>query len=161
MNARAQMSPSTAPVVREIQVGAPPAQVFRVFTEQFDAWWPRSHHIAASAMKRAVLECRVGGRWYEIGEDGSECNWGKVLVWEPPKRLVLAWQISGEWKYDPALITEVEVNFISQGPNATQVVLEHRNLDRFGAAADAVRSAIDGNMGWPGILEALAKVAAA
>lgn len=54
-------------------------------------------------------------RWYEVGEDESECDWGKVLVWNPPHQVVLAWQISGHWKFDPNLITEVEVKFADEG----------------------------------------------
>jgi uncharacterized protein YndB with AHSA1/START domain len=88
--------------------------------------------------------------------DGSECEIGKVLVWEPPARLVLAWQLTHDWKFDPNLITEVEVQFIAEGANATRVDLEHGNLERFGAQADAVRAIYDSPSGWPGLLEAFA-----
>ena len=67
---------------REIVVEAPQERAFRVFTESFDSWWPREHHIGQSAMKQAVLEGRQGGGWYELGEDGSRCQWGTVLVWD-------------------------------------------------------------------------------
>jgi hypothetical protein len=64
------------------------------------------------------------GRWFEIGEDGSECNWGKVLAWEPPTRVLLAWQINGDWKYDASLVTEVEVTFTPLSAGETRVAFE-------------------------------------
>jgi uncharacterized protein YndB with AHSA1/START domain len=66
-----------------ITVEAPIERAFTVFTERFDAWWPRSHHIGTADMAEAMLEPRVGGRWHERGVDGSECEWGRVLAWDP------------------------------------------------------------------------------
>ena len=100
---------SSDAVRRQIVVEASPARAFAAFTEQLDAWWPRTHKIGKAPMKRAVMETKAGGRWFEIDDDGSECNWGKVLAWEPPRRLVLAWQINGRWQYDANLVTEVVV----------------------------------------------------
>lgn len=150
---------STTPVRKEIIVEAPRERAFRVFTENMEAWWPREHHIGASPMKRAVLETRLHGRWYEVGEDGTECEWGKVLVWDPPARVVLAWQTTAEWKFDPNFVTEVEVTFTAEGPRTTRVNLEHRNLDRFGKGMDDVRRAIDSPRGWTGILARYAEIA--
>ena len=82
-----------APVKKSITVAAPPARAFEVFTAGFDRWWPRTHSNGASPLKTAVLEPRAGGRWYGVGEDGSEDDWGDVLVWAPPTRLLLAWRI--------------------------------------------------------------------
>jgi len=79
-----------------------------------------------------------------------------VQVWDPPARLVLAWQLTHDWKFDPYLITEVEVQFIAEAANVTRVELEHRNLERFGAQADAVRAIYDSPDGWPGLLQAFA-----
>jgi hypothetical protein len=45
----------------------------------------------------------------------------KVLVWNPPHKLVLAWQITAEWQYDPNFLTEVEANFIEKGPNPDEL----------------------------------------
>jgi uncharacterized protein YndB with AHSA1/START domain len=146
-------------VRKSIVVEAPQERAFRVFTESFDAWWPRDHHIAKAALQAAVLEARAGGRWYEKCVDGSECDWGKVLVWDPPRRLVLAWQITHEWKFDPDFSTEVEVTFTAEGPRRTRVELEHRDLDKFGAAAEEIRKALAGDMGWPVLLEKFAAAA--
>jgi len=147
-----------APIEKQILVEAPQERAFRVFTESFDAWWPREHHIGKAEMKTAVLECKPGGRFYEKGIDGSECEWGKVLVWEPPRRLVIAWQITAEWKYDPSFVTELEINFVAEGTKRTRVELEHRNLERHGDAAAVLRDMLD--KGWVGPLEKLAAVIA-
>ncbi len=106
-------------------------------------------------MKELVLEPRIGGRWYEVGEDGRACDWGKVLAYEPPTSIVLAWQLNQDWKYDASFVTELEVRFVAEG-TATRVELEHRNLDRFGARADALRADLDSQEGWTGALVAFA-----
>jgi len=141
-------------VRKQVVVEAPQERAFRVFTERFDAWWSRSHHIGKAEMKRAVIETRAGGRWYEVGIDGTECEWGKVLVFEPPRRLVLAWQINAKWQYDPDLVTEVEVTFTPEGVKRTRVELEHRDLERFGANAEEMRRSLLSDGGWSGQLVA-------
>jgi uncharacterized protein YndB with AHSA1/START domain len=157
------MNSQTIPAVRHtVTVPLPLDHAFRVFTEGFDTWWPRSHKIGAADLAEAVLEPRAGGRWYERDADGSECDWGKVLVFDPPRRLVVSWQIDGSWQHDPdpAHASEVEVRFIEEA-GGTRVDLEHRNIDRHGADAGALRTAFNAPAGWPGILEGYAKAAAA
>ncbi len=148
-----------APVRKSITVEADAKHAFEVFTARIGSWWPRSHCIASSPQKDVVIEPRTGGRWYEIGEDGSQCDWGKVLAFEPPARLLLAWQINGSWKYDPDLVTEVEVKFTPLDGGRTRVELEHRNLERMGDKAEDVRTAINSEGGWSGILKTYAEVA--
>lgn len=60
-----------------------------------------NYKIGKASALDAVIEPRVGGRWYERGDDGSTCDWGRVLTWEPHTLLVLTWDISAEWQYDP------------------------------------------------------------
>jgi uncharacterized protein YndB with AHSA1/START domain len=146
-------------VRKEFMIKTSPQRAFQAFTEQMDLWWPRSHYIGKSEMRRAVLEPKEDGRWYEIGVDDSECEWGRVLVWTPPQRLVLAWQITASWQYDPHFVTEVEVTFVEQGPNLTRFTLEHRNIERFGDKAHEIWSAFDSESGWGGMLKAFAKTA--
>lgn len=146
-------------VRKSITVDAPVAHVFAVFSERQDSWWPRSHHIGAREKFTAILEPRAGGRWYERGDDGSECNWGRVLVWEPPHRMVLAWEINADWKHDPSIANEVEVKFIAEGRERTRVELEHRKIERYGDKADAMLKAFDSPDGWAGILRAMAQAA--
>jgi uncharacterized protein YndB with AHSA1/START domain len=147
-----------SPVRKSVRVAAPPDRAFEVFTAGIGRWWPKTHHIGASDLDTLVIEPRAGGRWYERGVDGVECEVGKVLVWEPPARLVLGWQLTPDWKYDPDLITEVEVRFIAEG-SATRVELEHRNLERLGDRAEALRQQIDSPDGWSGLLQLFAQSA--
>jgi uncharacterized protein YndB with AHSA1/START domain len=143
------------PVRRSVSVDVPVERAFAVFTERFDAWWPSDYHIGKADYQGAALEQRQGGRWYERGVDGSECDWGQVLAWEPPHRLVLSWQITPEWQPEPDLArsSEIEVRFTPDGPDRTRVDLEHRGFDRHGPNAAAMREAIAGDGGWGGILK--------
>ncbi|MDX0445307.1 ATPase [Sinorhizobium medicae] len=145
------------PVRKSITVEAPAERAFEVFTSQFGTWWPATHSIGSSPLKNAVIEPRTGGRWYEVGEDGSECEWGEVIAWEKPTRLVLAWRIGVDWRYDPNLLTEVEVRFTQVAENATQVELEHRLLETMGDKAAAARESFSSPGGWPGLLAAYAE----
>jgi uncharacterized protein YndB with AHSA1/START domain len=142
---------SPAPVRKTLIVKVAPQRAFTVFTGRMGAWWPRSKSIGTSPQTDVVIEPRSGGRWYERGEDGAESEWGKVLQWDPPARVVLAWQIDGSWKYNPACITEVELNFTAVGANETRVEFEHRYLERLGDNAVAVRELL--NSGWGSILD--------
>jgi uncharacterized protein YndB with AHSA1/START domain len=85
---------SVPPVRKTVTVRATPARAFAIFTDDMDSWWPRSHHIGKSPLEETLIEGRKGGRCYSRHEDGTECDWGSILVWEPPRRLVLAWQVS-------------------------------------------------------------------
>ena len=60
-----------------------------VFTAGIGRRWPRTHHIAACNPDRFVIELREGGRWFERGVDGVECEIRKVRI------LLLAWSSTG------------------------------------------------------------------
>ena len=143
-------------VRRSVTVDVDRERAFAVFTEGFGTWWPQSHSIGEADLDTAVIEPREGGRWYERGVDGSECDWGYVIAWEPPARIVLAWQLDDEWHFDPNLLTEVEVTFTEETAGRTRVELEHRNLDRFGDKAGAMRDTFGGDGGWNGLLQGYA-----
>jgi hypothetical protein len=147
--------------VRKVrQVNASQEVAWRVFTEKMGTWWPLEHYTIGKAKAvDAIIEPRVGGRWYERGEDGSTCDWGSVLVWEPHSRLLLSWDITADWQYDPGLKTEVEVRFIVEGATRTRVELEHRRLDRYGARRDEMRHIFDTSGDWGRQLEAFAGIA--
>lgn len=143
-----------------MSVQAPPAIAWRVFTEKMSSWWPLGQYkIGKAKAVEAIIEPRVGGRWYERGEDGSTCDWGRVLVWEPDVRLVLTWDINADWQYDPKLNTEIEVRFIADGKERTRVELEHRRLDRFGARREQMRRLFDQEGDWGKLLGMFARVA--
>ena len=145
-----------APVRKHVRVSVNVDRAFEAFCLNFDRWWPRDKHIGKSAIKRAILEPFAGGRWYEVGDDGSQCEWGSVLVWEPPKRLVLAWQIAADFTYDAKLKTTVEVRFTPEGAG-TLGELEHRDLEMMGVNAAHVRGVFDSTKGWGAVLGLYAK----
>lgn len=148
-------------VRKSVSVQAPPAVAWRVFTEKMGAWWPLAYYkIGKADAVNAVIEPHVGGRWFEVGDDGSVYQWGSVLAWEPPSRLVLSWDISADWQYDPTLKTEIDVRFIGDDSGHTRVELEHRHLDRYGARRDEMRRIFDTEGDWGRLLEAFAAAAA-
>lgn len=150
-------------VRRSVVVETSPERAFFVFTQGMTSWWPiDSHSIGDRPMAEAVIEPRTGGRWYERADDGTECEWGRVLAWEPPGRVVLAWQISADWKADPEIHTEVEVRFTPEetGPvTRTRVDLEHRGLESFGERAEQMRAIFGSDGGWNGLLQRFAAAA--
>ena len=140
-----------ATVRQEIAVEAPVDRAFRVFTEQMDKIKPREHNLLGADIAETVFEPRAGGRIYDRGTDGSECEWASVIAFEPPSRLVFSWNVSPRWQVepDPARRSEVEVRFIAEGPDRTRVELEHRHVDRHGDGWEGLRDGVAAPDGWP------------
>jgi uncharacterized protein YndB with AHSA1/START domain len=150
-------------VVRsEVVVEAPVERAFQVFTQQFDRIKPRDHTMLSVEIAESVFEPRVGGRVYDRGVDGSECQWARVLAYEPPDRIVFSWDINPAWQIesDAAKTSEVEVRFIAEAPTRTRVELEHRHLDRHGDGWEGVREGVRGDDGWPLYLDRFASLVA-
>jgi uncharacterized protein YndB with AHSA1/START domain len=150
------METTTIPAVhRRVTVNAPAERAFTLFTREMGTWWPMSsHHIGAADCAQVRVDEEAGGRWYEVGVDGSECDWGRVLAWDPPHRVVLSWQIDGNWAYDPdpGHASEVEVTFTAQGPDVTLVEVRHRHFERHGATGAAVGESVAAEGGWGTLL---------
>lgn len=144
----------TAAVKRTLHVNVPIDRAFRMLTQKMGAWWPASHHIGKTPFAEIVIEPRAGGRWFERDGNGAECDWGKVLVWEPPKQVVFAWQLQPDWQYSPDLsrASEVSFEFIAEGPEATRLEFEHRHIERHGEGWEKLRAGVDSPGGWTGIL---------
>jgi hypothetical protein len=85
MTEQTKSGASDANSVRKVvSVKAPPDVAWRVFTAKMGTWWPlATHKIGKAKAVDAVIEPRIGGRWYERGDDGSTCDWGRLLSWEP------------------------------------------------------------------------------
>jgi uncharacterized protein YndB with AHSA1/START domain len=140
----------TTSVRTSITVEAPLERAFSVFTEEIGTWWSPEHHILEAELAAMVFEPYAGGHVYDRGVDGSECRWARVLVYEPPTRLVISWDINLRWQLetDPGKTSEVEVRFTPEGPDRTRVELEHRNLNRHGEGWEQMRSAVGSPNGW-------------
>lgn len=142
---------ATAVVRRQIVVNAPIERAFTVFTERFGDFKPREHTLLQVPIAETVFEPRVGGHIYDRGADGSECRWARILVFEPPTRVVFSWDIGPTWQLetDLDLTSEVEISFVVETPNQTRVELEHRHLDRHGPGWESIRDGVDNEAGWP------------
>lgn len=145
------MTETTVPTVRrEVVVNAPPERAFQVFTERFGDFKPPEHNILGVPRAEVVFEPRVGGHVIDRAADGRESRWARVLIWEPPHRVVFSWDISPRWELetDPEQTSEVEVRFLPEGTDRTKVELEHRNLDRHGPGWENVRDGVGHEQGW-------------
>ena len=141
-------------------VEVPIERAFTVFTEETETWWYPEHHLIEAELERMVVEPRAGGTIYDLGVDGSECHWARVLAFEPPHRFVFSWDINLDWEIetDQAKTSEVEVRFTAEGPSRTLVELEHRHLDRHGEGWEQMRDAVGSENGWGSGLDGYARV---
>jgi uncharacterized protein YndB with AHSA1/START domain len=138
-------------VRRQVVVDAPIERAFTVFTDRFGDFKPPEHNLLKVPVARTVFEPHVGGHIYDVGVDGSECRWARVLVYEPYQRVVFSWDIGPQWQLEPEPenTSEVEVRFVAETPQRTRVELEHRNIDRHGPGWEAVSGGVAGDEGWP------------
>jgi uncharacterized protein YndB with AHSA1/START domain len=136
------MTMIVAPVTKTLVLECTPERAFAVFTEEIDTWWPIETHSVHGAGGRAHLDERS---MYEVSASGDRNEWGTVLVWDPPSRIVMTWA-PGE---DKSVLTELEVRFTPHG-DRTRFELIHRGWERWGETAEANRSGYDG--GWDGVL---------
>lgn len=134
------------PVEKQIKVVLNQETAFRLFTEGLNKWWPlTTHSVGEDQAETCVFEGHVGGRIYEVLKDGSQAEWGKVLVWEPFGKVAFTWYPSR--KADTA--QEVTVLF-SEVPGGTQVDLVHTGWEKLGEKAQAGRDGY--NFGWEYVL---------
>ena len=140
------------------EVDASPERAFHVFTAEMASWWPADKHILEAPLAEMVVEPRVGGRILDRGTDGSECQWARVLAYEPPERFAFSWDITSSWQIetDPDRASEVEVRFVALDGGRTRVELEHRHLDRHGDGWEGMRNAVGSPNGWSDGLRAFA-----
>jgi uncharacterized protein YndB with AHSA1/START domain len=147
-----------APVRKSIHVKAPIDHAFEVFTGGLTRWWPHDHGVGKKPIQKVLMEPRLGGRWLEIAEDGTETSAATIIVWEPPHRFVMLWQVNAQWKPDVTMKSEVDVRFVADGSEATNVELVHHKFETMGAEAGAsMRRDVDG--GWPGLMQRFAEEA--
>jgi uncharacterized protein YndB with AHSA1/START domain len=142
----------------EIVVEVPIEHAFAAFTDRTVTWKPPEHNLLGVEIAETIFEPYEGGHIYDRGVDGSECRWARVLVFEPPTRVVLSWLISPQWRLESEVAegSEVEVRFVAEAPERTRVVIEHRNLERHGDGWEGLRDAVGAPDGWPLYLQTFA-----
>ena len=138
---------SIAPVKCAVEVKAPPSRAFELFTQNMGAWWPRGQTPGGKPHADLTIEPRKDGRWFERDADGKETQWGKVLSWEPPHRLILGWQLNHKFQFDADVLMEVEVRFDELAVGGTRISLEHRDIEQLGSEAKVFAGKI--GSGWP------------
>jgi uncharacterized protein YndB with AHSA1/START domain len=130
---------------KTVSVGVPVERAFTLFTRDIASWWPLdAHALRPGEIAELIFEERVGGEVYEISTGGERGHWATVLEWDPPSRLVLAWEVNPS-----RLGTEIEVRF-SPEDGGTCVELEHRGWERVAADAAELRASYD--TGWEHVL---------
>jgi hypothetical protein len=144
-------SPVVEPIRKSVVVNTGVERAFALFTARFDEIKPREHNLLSVPIAETVFEPRVGGHIYDVGLDGSRCEWSRVLVFDPPSRVVFSWDIGPTWQLETDLTktSEVEVRFIAESDERTRVELEHRHLERHGTGWRSVANGVDGDAGWP------------
>jgi uncharacterized protein YndB with AHSA1/START domain len=154
-------SPEIQPVRKNVVVNTGIERAFELFIDKFDSIKPREHNLLAVPIAETIFEPRVGGHIYDVGTDGSQCKWARVLSYEPPSRVVFSWDIGPTWQLepDPSKTSEVEVRFVAESVDRTRVELEHRHLERHGAAWRAVAEGVEGEAGWPLYLNRYVEIA--
>jgi uncharacterized protein YndB with AHSA1/START domain len=147
---------SRIPSIRvTVEIGLPAQRAFALFTQHFALWWPRQYSWSQEVLEDIGVELKEGGLCFERGPHGFRCDWGRVLHWEPPHRLVLAWHISPrrEPQPNPEKASTIEVTFTALTPARTHIDLEHRDFERHGEGAEQYREGLASPEGWPRILD--------
>jgi uncharacterized protein YndB with AHSA1/START domain len=134
------------PLELAFTVECPPDRAFELWARRTSMWWPSGHSVSADPGITVTFEPRPGGRIFERTPAGEEHDWGEVLVWEPPRRLVYLWHL----RFDRSDATEVEVTFAPNG-EGTAVTIVHSGWERLGAVAEERRDR--NRRGWAGALE--------
>jgi uncharacterized protein YndB with AHSA1/START domain len=153
------MDPANLPddaIRKTLEIGCSSERAFEVFAEQMGRWWPREHHLGDAPFRDVRIDRFPGGDWYEVDDSGRRCPWGRVLAYEPPHRLLLAWHLDTQFSFDPAVerASEIEVRFLALAPDRTRVEFEHRHLRRHGAGYEELTQKVGSDGGWGGILKA-------
>jgi uncharacterized protein YndB with AHSA1/START domain len=133
------------PLVVEFSVACSADHAFSVWADRTSMWWPHDHSVSGDPELTVTFEPRAGGRIFERTSQGTEHDWGEVLVWDPPAKLVYLWHIGR----DSGAATEVEVNFSEEGPDTT-ISIVHRGWERLGDEGPDLRNR--NRQGWSGLL---------
>lgn len=126
---------------------------FEAFASRLGSWWPLAYTFSGPHFEDAKVERRAGGSWYERNDVGETLPWGEVRAYSPGERLVLSFAIGADRKPAPNdTASEVEIRFSDTGSGRTRVDVTHRDFERHGPDAEALRAGMNSQQGWPVIL---------
>ena len=117
------MSLANEAVVRhQIVVDTSIDRAFAAFVERFGDFKPPEHNLLGAEITENGFQPRWVATSTTAAADGSECRWARVLVYEPPDRVVFSWDISPRWQLeaDESNASEVEVRFVAETPERTR-----------------------------------------
>lgn len=142
-------------------VDVPPERAFEVFVDEFDRWWPRDYTWGKGDLAAIAIEPKMGGRAFERSKDGSERIWGKVLSFDRPHHIVVAWQITPDRGAEESESTasRLDVRFSPLEGGRTNILLVHRDFFRHQGDWEKYRNDMAGKSGWPQIIAAYARAA--
>ena len=142
-------------------VDVPPERAFQVFVDEFDRWWPRELTWGQASLAEIGIEPKMGGRAFERTKDGGERLWGKVLSFDRPHHIVVAWQIAPDRSPEESESTasRLDVRFSPLDGGRTNVLLVHRDFFRHQGDWEKYRNDMAGKKGWPEIITAYARAA--
>jgi uncharacterized protein YndB with AHSA1/START domain len=134
------------PVRKQLRISLPVERAFELFTEGVGKWWPlATHSVGEQQAETCFFEGWVGGRIVEVLKDGSQAEWGRVLLWEPNQTVSFHWYPGRE----PSTAQQVTVTF-REIPDGTLVELVHIGWETLGAVAQARRDGYES--GWDYVL---------
>ena len=129
---------------------------FTAFAEELGNWWPAAYTWAQDVLETIAIEPQENGRCFERGLHNFECDWGRVLQWQPPHQLAFTWQISPrrEPAPNPENASEIHLRFEPEADGSgTQILFEHRHLDSHGEGWQDYHTALASAPGWSYILD--------
>ena len=140
------MARAIEPVRQSVEVELEPGEAFDLFTTGIAEWWPYKTRFSRGPVETLIFEPRLGGELKEVCSDGFIETYGRVLLWDPPRRVVIKWMVAAH-RNPP---TEVDVRFHAV-PSGTRVELEHRGFEAYGDERGPQARDSYAN-GWPAVL---------
>jgi uncharacterized protein YndB with AHSA1/START domain len=105
-------------IEKSVLLACVPERAFALFTERASDWWPAP--LRHTGDERSEIRMLPEGRFWERATDGREVDLGRVIAWEPPKRLILDFYPGTDAQHPTAVV----VSFADEG-NGTRVIVEH------------------------------------
>ncbi|MFT3791240.1 MAG: SRPBCC family protein [Rudaea sp.] len=149
------MSEAIESVISEVTVPLSLNDAFELFTTQFGRWWPRDYSYSREVLDTIVLGNGQGQWCYERGPHGFRCDWGRIIEWAAPAKLVFTWQVGPKSipQPNPNNASLVTVRLAERSAGQTIVTVEHSDFAKHGEGAVQYRDEMASEYGWSFILQ--------